>query len=123
MGTAEARPMRRAILAAGLAALFAIQAPSVVNATESTTADGIRVPSGYRVSIVASGIPDASNLAFDAQGGLWVSSAANDLTSEGWVWYVPTPGVTPKRIIGPLSSALGLAWLGERLYVSSVALV
>ncbi len=49
-----------------------------------------------------------------------MSSAANDLASEGWVWYVKEPGATPERIVGPLNSALGLAWLHQRLYVSSV---
>jgi glucose/arabinose dehydrogenase len=112
--------VKRAILAAGVAALFAMQASSGANAVGSTGADGIRVPSGYRISIVASGIPYASNLAFDSRGGLWVSSAANDLASEGWVWYVRKPGARAKQVIGPLSSALGLAWLHQRLYVSSV---
>jgi glucose/arabinose dehydrogenase len=112
--------MRRALFVAGLAALLALQVSSLANAKGSAAANGIRLPSGYRASIVASGIPYASNLAFDDRGGLWVSSAAADLASEGWVWYVEEPGATPKRVIGPLNAALGLIWLDQRLYVSNV---
>ena len=100
----------------GSALALAFTAPAL----GSPAAGQVRVPDGYRVQTVASGIPYASNIALDERGGLWVTSAANDLASEGWVWHVGRTGSTPNRVIGPLSSALGLVWLHHKLYVSSV---
>jgi glucose/arabinose dehydrogenase len=82
---------------------------------------GVQIPPGYRIATVASGIPNASNIAFDHRGGIWVTSAAADYDSKGSVWYVRRPHARPKRVIGPLHAALGLTWLRGKLYVSSVA--
>src|SRR5436305_447263 len=81
----------------------------------------IQIPPGYRAATVASGIPNPSNIAFDRRGGIWVTSAAANYDSTSSVWYLRRPRARPRRVIGPLHSALGLTWLRGRLYVSSVA--
>ena len=67
--------------------------------------------------IVASGIPFASNLAFDAHGGLWVASASFGPASPGGLWYVPSGG-RPRRVATGLSAPTALTWVGNRLYVA-----
>jgi hypothetical protein len=65
--------------------------------------------------VVASGIPYPEGLAFDASGGLWVSSAIIGQTPSAGVWYVP-PGGHPVHV-GGLAGSSALAWVGHRLYV------
>ena len=45
--------------------------------------------------IVASGIPYASNVAFDARGGMWVTSGAPFAQAGDGVWYVAHAGDRP----------------------------
>src|SRR3954447_20814126 len=106
-------------LALALAALSGL--PGGAGAGAPDAHSRIQIPPGYRAATVASGIPDATNIAFDRRGGIWVSSAAYDYDSKGWVWYVRRPHAHPRRVIGPLHAALGLSWLHGRLYVSSVS--
>jgi glucose/arabinose dehydrogenase len=68
-------------------------------------------------AVVASGIPYAANLAFDAHGGLWVISAAIGPGAPGKVWYVP-PGGSPRGVTTGLAAPSALAWIGNRLYVA-----
>ena len=67
--------------------------------------------------IVASGIPYASNLAFDPHGGLWVASASFGPASPGGMWYVPSGG-RPRRVATGLTAPTALTWVGNRLYVA-----
>lgn len=69
--------------------------------------------------VVASGIPFAANLAFDARGRLWVVSLAGGPSSSDGVWYVP-PGGRPRHVAAGLTTA-GLTWVGNSLYVSNLA--
>ena len=70
--------------------------------------------------VVASGIPYAANLAFDARGGLWVVGAAFGPGVPGGIWYVP-PGGRPRRVATGVAGATALAWIGNRLYVGATA--
>ena len=45
--------------------------------------------------IVASGIPFASNVTFDARGGMWVTSGAPFAQTGDGVWYVAHAGSKP----------------------------
>ena len=78
----------------------------------------IQVPEGFRVTTVASGAGQPTNLAFDRRGGMWTTSAAYDRTPSDGVWLTPRPGARPVHVIGGLQSALGLTWLGGELYVA-----
>ena len=71
-------------------------------------------------TVVASGIPFPTNLAFDRRGRLWVTSGTSGTNPSDGVWYVP-PGGRPRHVAKGLTTALGLAWVGNRLYVGHVA--
>lgn len=101
--------MRRALLA--VVALLAACVPAV----------GITAPPGVRVETVARGIPEPTAIAFDRDGGMWVTSGGNLAKPHNGVWYVPRPGARPRQVVPRLFIALGLTWRGGVLYVSHVA--
>ena len=69
--------------------------------------------------IVARGIPNATNLAFDPAGGLWVTSGGNYRSATDGVWHLPAGATKPRQVVKRLDTALGLAWYGGELFVSS----
>ena len=91
--------------------------------TETSTSNTSATPA-FRASgppvVVASGIPYAANLAIDARGGLWVASDAGGPNPADGVWYVP-PGGRPRHVAAGMDATVGLAWVGERLYVSHIS--
>jgi glucose/arabinose dehydrogenase len=68
---------------------------------------------------VATGIPYASNVTFDARGGMWVTSGAPFAQAGDGVWYVAHAGSKPVHVIRGTLTALGLTWFRGRLYVAS----
>jgi len=80
----------------------------------------VRVPAGVQLERYASGIPNPSNLAFDARGRLWVTSAGVSTAASDGVWMVPRRGARPRQVVSGLFSALGLTWHRRELYVSHV---
>jgi glucose/arabinose dehydrogenase len=70
-------------------------------------------------TVVAKGIPFATNVAFDPAGGMWVTSGAGGPNASDGVWYVPKGG-RPHHVVRGLRTALGLRWAGGWLYVSSI---
>ena len=85
----------------------------------STAAEPATRATGAPV-VVASGIPLASNLGFDARGGLWVISAPIGPGAPGGIWYVP-PGGRARRVATGLAAPTALAWIGNRLYVADAS--
>jgi glucose/arabinose dehydrogenase len=69
--------------------------------------------------IVAAGIPYASNVTFDARGGMWITSGAPFSQKGDGVWYVAHAGARPVHVIRGTLTALGLTWFRGRLYVAS----
>jgi glucose/arabinose dehydrogenase len=69
--------------------------------------------------LVASGIPYATNLVFDARGGMWVTSGAPFTQDGDGVWYVARAGARPVHVISGTRMALGLTWFRGKLYVAS----
>ena len=69
--------------------------------------------------IVAAGIPYASNVTFDARGGMWATSGAPFSQNGDGVWYVAHAGTRPVHVIRGTLTALGLTWFRGRLYVAS----
>ena len=80
----------------------------------------VRLPPGVELERYASGIPNPSNLAFDARGRLWVTSAGVATAPSDGVWMVPRRGARPRQMVSGLFSALGLTWHRGELYVSHV---
>lgn len=80
----------------------------------------IDAPPGVKVQRFARGIPHPSNLAFDARGRLWVTSAGHLAARADGVWMVPRRGARPRHVVRRLFSALGLLWHRGELYVSHV---
>jgi glucose/arabinose dehydrogenase len=69
--------------------------------------------------LVAEGIPYATNVTFDARGGMWVTSGAPFTQPGDGVWYVAHAGAPPMHVIHGTRMALGLTWFRGRLYVTS----
>ena len=80
----------------------------------------VRVPDGVKLERYARGIPNPSNLAFDARGRLWATSAGVQAAAADGVWLVPRRGARPRQVAGGLFSALGLTWHRGELYVSHI---
>ena len=80
----------------------------------------VRVPDGVKLERYARGIPNPSNLAFDARGRLWATSAGVQAAGADGVWLVPRRGARPRQVVGALFSALGLTWHRGELYVSHI---
>lgn len=100
--------LRRCLaLASALAAALACAAPA-----------SAAIPGGGR--IVAAGIPWATNVAFDPAGGMWVTSGTSVQSPTDGVWYVPRPGARPRHVVRNTTTALGLTWFRDRLYVASI---
>ncbi len=68
---------------------------------------------------VVARVPFPTNLTFDDQGHMWVLSGSRGKQAADGVWYVPSGG-QPRHVTKDLTGALGLAWAGNRLYVSHV---
>ena len=73
-----------------------------------------------RAQAFARGVPHPSNLAFDARGRLWATSAGNLADPADGVWLVRRRGARPQQVVSGLFSALGLLWHRGELYVSHV---
>ena len=102
--------MRRTVAhVAVLAAVIAAAAPAAGAAP-------LPPPPGQ---VVASEIPYATNVAFDARGGMWVTSGAPFAQAGDGVWYVARAGARPVHVIRGTLTALGLTWFRGRLYVAS----
>jgi glucose/arabinose dehydrogenase len=80
----------------------------------------VRVPDGVKLQRFASGIPNPSNLAFDARGRLWATSAGVQTAAADGVWMLRRRGARPRQVVSGLFSALGLVWHRGELFVSHV---
>jgi glucose/arabinose dehydrogenase len=97
-----------------LAVILAVATAAVLPARAVATA--APPPPGQ---LVAEGIPYATNVAFDARGGMWVTSGAPFNQAGDGVWYVRRAGARPIHVIRDTRTALGLTWFRGRLYVVS----
>ena len=73
-----------------------------------------------RPTVVARGIPLATNLTFDSRGRMWVTSGAGGANPSDGVWYVPARGRPRHVASSKLRTALGLAWARGSLYVGHI---
>jgi glucose/arabinose dehydrogenase len=85
--------------------------------TSSSGTDGAALSAG--APAVVAEVPFPTNLAFDGQGRLWVTSGSRGKQPSDGVWYVPRGGKA-RHVAKDLTAALGLTWAGNGLYVSHV---
>ncbi len=80
---------------------------------------GLQGPAGLAATAYASGLANVAAFAFDADGRLWAATAAFEDADTDAVYLVATPGAAPIKVIADLHTPLGLAWVGDTLYVAS----
>ena len=90
--------------------------PATTAPTSKTGAEPPKKAAGAP-AVVTAGVPFPTNIAFDRHGGLWVTSGTNGQNASDGVWYVPSGG-RARHVVTGLRTALGLAWVGNRLYVA-----
>jgi glucose/arabinose dehydrogenase len=117
-------PLRRApkVLALVVAltaccASFASASADAANGTVSIGA-GLRGPSGLRASVYTTGLKQASALATDAQGRVWVATAAASDKGKDAIYLVTAASANPRKVVTDVHTPLGLLWVGDTLYVS-----
>jgi glucose/arabinose dehydrogenase len=79
---------------------------------------GLRGPSGLSATVYATGLQHVSALATDAQGRVWVATAAARDKGKDSVYLVSGAGATPQKIVTDVHTPLGVVWIGDTLYVS-----
>jgi glucose/arabinose dehydrogenase len=72
----------------------------------------IRVPSGYRATVFATGLKHPTAMAFGPDGRLYVTE------DTGLVVALDARTHRPRRFLGGLRTPLGLVWQGRTLFVS-----
>jgi len=111
------------VVVAGVAACGGHSAPKRATASPAATSaprtEGEPPAHSGPTAVAASGIQFPANLAFDPRGGMWVVSGSSGTNASDGVWYVPPDG-HPRHVVKGLTAALGVAWVGDRLYVGHV---
>jgi glucose/arabinose dehydrogenase len=80
---------------------------------------GLKGPRGAHATIYARGLPELSAFEFDRAGRLWVTrSGATGHRNDG-LYLVRAAGARPVEV-ARLRGPLGLVWVGDRLFVSSL---
>jgi glucose/arabinose dehydrogenase len=81
--------------------------------TSLPAVSGVAVPPGFHVQLYAQGLKHPTALAFGPDGRLYASEQDGDVVSFG------AGARVPRVLLHGLATPLGLAWRGERLYVST----
>jgi glucose/arabinose dehydrogenase len=89
-------------------------------AAGSTAQTGPPLHASGSPAVVVSGLPFPANLAFDATGRLWITSATLGPAAAEGIWFVP-PGGRPRHVAGSLTAPTALRWVGNQLYVGNLA--
>jgi glucose/arabinose dehydrogenase len=77
-------------------------------------APGISVPDGFRAEIYAAGLNKPTAMAYGPDGRLYVAEH-----TSGKIVATGPGSCRPKQLLRGFETPLGLAWVGNRLYVSS----
>ena len=80
---------------------------------------GLMGPLGMTASVYATGLPNASAIALDRSGRLWVTTAAYSDHATDALYLVEKAGAIPIKVVADLQTPLGLTWSNDTLYVSS----
>jgi len=84
---------------------------------------GLRGPEGLHATVYARGIPHVSALAFDQRGRLWATGSGATTHAGDGVYEVTHAGARASRVVSGPPGPLGVVWIGDRLYVSSLGAV
>jgi glucose/arabinose dehydrogenase len=93
---------------------------ATLEATRVAIGAGLKGPKGDRATIYARGIPEMSAFAFDRAGALWVTRSGATTHRHDGLYVVRAPRARPVQV-AKLRGPLGLVWVGDRLFVSSLA--
>ena len=124
----RARAGRRTAAAMAMAVCLALAGCGSSSHTTSGAAlmsigAGEMGPAGLHASLYARGPASTAVFALDHRGRLWVAAAGLESHPTDGVYVLVRPGGSAVRVIAGLNDPLGLAWVGETLYVASVGRV
>jgi glucose/arabinose dehydrogenase len=80
---------------------------------------GLHGPAGLTATVYATGVTNAAAFAFDAEGRLWVATAAFSDDGSDAISVVASAGATPEAVVTDVHTPLGLLWNDGTLYVAS----
>ncbi len=113
------RTTRTLFVAISIASTFAVPIARADAATARVSIGaGLRGPSSVTATVYATGLKHASAFATDAQGRLWVATAAASDKGKDAVYLVITTGAAPQKVVTDVHTPLGLVWVDDTLYVS-----
>lgn len=84
---------------------------------------GLRGPTGLHATVYARGITHVSAFAFDARGRLWATASGASGHAGDGVFLISHRGARPVKVVAGPNGPLGLVWIGQSLYVSSLGAV
>jgi glucose/arabinose dehydrogenase len=84
---------------------------------------GLRGPSDLQATVFARGLTHVSALTFDARGRLWATTSGSAAHATDGVYLVAGRGASPLKVVSGLTAPLGIVWVGDRLFVSSLGRV
>jgi glucose/arabinose dehydrogenase len=76
-------------------------------------AAGIRVQSAFRAEVFAAGLHQPTAMAYGPDGRLYVAQQSGEIVATR------SGSCHPSRLLQGFETPLGVAWLGNRLYISS----
>jgi glucose/arabinose dehydrogenase len=79
---------------------------------------GLRGPDGLAATVYAKGLRHVSALATDAEGRVWVTTAASDDKATDGLYVVAQAGAKPVQVLGELDTPLGIVWVADTLFLS-----
>src|SRR5215203_5650764 len=118
------RRLNRAFVLATLLVTFVVPFATTDVALASPSSNrrvigaGLRGPSGLSATVYAKGLKHVSALASDAQGRMWVATAAASDRGKDAIYLVTESGATPTTVVTDVHTPLGIVWVGDKLYMA-----
>ncbi len=115
-----------------LSSISAIAVVAVVLATACGSGDTIRTasigaglsgPSDLEATVYARGLGHVAALTLDQRGRLWATASGSSAHKADGVYLIARADGKPVKVVSGLVAPLGLAWVGDRLIVSSLGRV
>lgn len=112
------RRLARAFVFVALLVAFVVPLASADASAMTSIGAGLHGPSGLTATMYAKGLKHVAALTADAQGRVWVATAAASDKGKDAIYLVTAAGATPQKIVTDVHTPLGLVWIGSTLYVS-----
>jgi glucose/arabinose dehydrogenase len=113
----------KAAAVVGVAAVLATACGSGGAAGVGSIGAGLRGPTDLQATVYARGLTHVSALTLDARGRLWATASGSAAHATDGVYLVARAGASPVKVVSGLTAPLGIVWVGERLFVSSLGRV